>query len=125
MLKVFYGTIDRFKGDKAKMKRLWQLARGYIADDDMQSANWPIGKSQNLQGIARLVTLRTHAPVPWNDGTMRLAITLVITPDRDLSYRGKSVTIGLAEALLCLGSPMACSQRGSRCPVNADCRISC
>jgi hypothetical protein len=104
VLKVFYGVTDRFKEDKAKMKLLWQLARGYVVDDDIRARNWEVGRSQNLQGIANLVTLRTHAPVPWNDGTMRLAITLVITPDRDLSYRGKAITVGMTEALLCLES---------------------
>jgi hypothetical protein len=104
VLKVFYGVIDRFKDDKARMKLLWQLARGYIVDDDARAKNWAVGKSQNLQGIASLVTLRTHTPVPWNDGTMRLAITLVITPDRDLCYRGKAIIVGLTEALLCLES---------------------
>ena len=105
LLKTFYGTIDRLKDERAKMERLWRLARGYLVDDEPGQQDWTIGKSPpNIQGSVNLVTLRVHAPVPWNDGTLRLSITLVITPDRDLAYRGQAVTIGLTEALLCMES---------------------
>ena len=100
LLKAFYGTTDCFRDERAKMKRLWQLARGYIEDADPQAQDWDIDKPANLQGTASLVRLLAHAPVPWNDGTLRVSITLVITPDRDLTYRGQGVMIGLSEALL-------------------------
>jgi hypothetical protein len=100
LLKLFYGTIERFKDDRAKMERLWRLARGYIVDDEAPASGWAAVRTQNLQGQVDLVRLHTHQPVPWNDGTLRLAITLVITPDQDVSYRGRAVIIGLSEALL-------------------------
>jgi hypothetical protein len=102
LLRTLYGAIDRFKVDKEKMQRLWRLARGYIVDDDVAAEDWRISRSLNLQGVARLVSLQAHRPVPWNDGTLRLSITLIIKPDRELSYRGKAITIGLTDALLCL-----------------------
>jgi len=103
LLKSFYGFIELHKIEKAKMKKVWQLARGYIVDDSQAVKDWDIHKSQSLQGTATLVRLETHPPVPWNeDGTVRLWITLIITPDHDLSYHGKAITIGLTEALLCV-----------------------
>ena len=104
LLKTFYGDIARHAADKAKMQRLWRLARGYIVDDESGAEGWDVGRPSRLQGTASLVNLLTHAPVPWNDGTLRMAVTLVITPDRDLSYGGRAMTIGLAEALLCMQS---------------------
>ncbi len=104
LLKVFYGVIDRFKDEKAKMKRLWQLARGYVDDDGPSDRSWLPGKPQNLQGAVKLVHLREHAPVPGNDGSMRLSLTLVITPEQDATYDKKGIVIGLMEALLCMNS---------------------
>jgi len=102
LLKTFYGNIDRLKDNRATMEKQWRFARGYIGDNDAPIIDWELGKSANLQGVANLVILQTHAPVSWNDGTMRLSITLVISPDRDLSYYGKAITIGLVDALLCV-----------------------
>ncbi|WP_158932671.1 hypothetical protein [Acidisphaera sp. S103] len=100
LLKCLYGDIDRFKADRAAMHRLWQLARGHITAHEVPSTDPRSDKSPNLRGKATLITLQAHAPTPLEDGTMRLSITLIISPDRDLSYRGKAITIGLAEALL-------------------------
>ena len=104
LLKAFYGTIERFAGDKAKMRRVWQLARGYVVDDGQGDKDWAIGRPLNLQGAVELVTLRAHTPIPGNDGTMRLSLTLVITPDDNVTYRGRAVTIGLTDAWLCMDS---------------------
>ncbi len=94
LLKVFYGVIDRFKDEKAKMKRLWQLARGYVDDDGPSDRSWLPGKPQNLQGAVKLVHLREHAPVPGNDGSMRLSLTLVITPDPSVPMKVRHQTPG-------------------------------
>ena len=104
LLKTFYGTIERWKDDRAAMERLWRLARGYIVDDEPAGRRWTVPHAPNIQGTVKLVTLRPHAPQPGNDDTLRLALTLVITPDSNVSYRGQAITIGLADALLCLES---------------------
>jgi len=110
LLKVFYGKIERLAEDRARMERLWRLARGYIIDDEPEQKKWEIAKkwevawTANLQGMVRLVDLRAHPPIPGNDGTMRLSLTLVITPDHDVTYRDQAVIIGLTDALLCMDS---------------------
>jgi hypothetical protein len=100
LLKAFFGKIDKFKGDCASMRRLWQLARGYIVDDEAVPKNLGITRSSKLQGEIELVTLQTHVPDAKNDGSMNLSITLIISPDRELQYGGKAITVGLKEALL-------------------------
>jgi hypothetical protein len=104
LLKVFYGTIACYAEQSAQMLRLWRLARNYLTEDGPKQTHWNIGRPTNLQGTAQLVTLRAHEPLRGNDETLRLMLTLVITPDSDVTYRGQAITVGLTNALLSLQS---------------------
>jgi hypothetical protein len=104
LLKVFYGTIERHSAEKAKMQQLWRKAHSFLTENSPEPTRWDASKPASLQGAVRLVTLRAHEPLRGNDETLRLMVTLIITPDGDLMYRGRGITIGLTNALLSLDS---------------------
>jgi hypothetical protein len=103
LLNTFYGDQAPFAAQRQAMLKLWRQARGYDVDDAPPLPVLAVTERKSFQGPVYLVDLRAH-PVPANDGTVRLAATLVISPDDGVLFQGKAVSIGLTDALLTLQS---------------------